>query len=152
MIRRGRTVAALALMGLVTTRGARAETCRDVTGTVTTEQTTTDCASPTGICFRGELTSNGWLRGDTFFVVTSAAPSPDGELVYAGVLTVTLPGGAVVTYDTTGAVDPLTGAFVEEDTARDGSSALRITGTTNGTLSAFRGAVTGVVCGGVTVR
>jgi hypothetical protein len=59
----------------------------------------------------------------------------------------THPSGAVTTFDTTGRVNQLTGEFVEIDRARSPAEAnLTITGTTNATLTAFSGNVTGDLC------
>jgi hypothetical protein len=129
--------------------GARGRECRVVTGTVATEQADGACPSQVGFCFRGALRTNSPLRGETFFVVTSAGPDPSDPtfLLYEGTLTVTHPSGAVTTFDTTGRINQLTGEFEETDRARSPAEAeLTITGTTNATLTAFSGNVTGELC------
>jgi hypothetical protein len=74
------TVAATLALALVlassSPAGARGRECRVIAGTVATKQADGVCPSPVGICFGGALRTNSPLRGETFFVVTSAGPDP----------------------------------------------------------------------------
>lgn len=124
--------------------------CRNVTGTVQTQQTTAGCQSPIGLCFSGTLKTNSFLRGDTFFTATGAQPDPDQPhlLHYQGVLVVTLPSGRTVSLQSNGVLDTSTQTFTETDVASGNPEAdLTMTGTTNATISAFTGKVTGQLCG-----
>jgi hypothetical protein len=123
--------------------------CRSITGTVATQQADGACPSPVGICFSGTLETTSALRGETFFVVSAAAPDPSDPslLHYTGILTVTHPSGSVTTFDTSGSVNQLTGEFLETDRAQSpNDAALTISGTTNATLTAFTGTITGELC------
>jgi hypothetical protein len=139
--------ASLAAVLLMSSAVASAQPCLPIVGDVTTTQDVSGkCPSTLGVCFTGTLSTNGPLRGDTYFVVLSTSPDPldPTKLTYTGQLSVLHPNGTVVVFDTTGVVDLLTGTFVETDRAPNAT--LTITGTTNATLTAFTGTVTGETC------
>lgn len=124
--------------------------CRELKGSVTTEQTTVGCTSPLGLCFAGTLKTNSSLHGATYFVVTQVAAVPGTTLIaFSGVFTVTERSGQVVTFQSTGTADTATDTFVESftGTVAGETVVLTATGTTNAALSAFTGEVTGSICG-----
>jgi hypothetical protein len=142
--------ASLTLLMLAWTAAAHAEpeSCRPITGEVnTTQDLSGTCESVLGICFTGTLRTNSALRGETSFVVYSAAPDPTNStnLIYTGQLSVLHPNGTVTVFETHGVIDMQTGTFVETDRAADAT--LTITGVTDATLTSFTGTVTGETCG-----
>jgi hypothetical protein len=134
---------------LATGAPAQPAVCRSITGTVSTQLDSSDCPSPVGICYAGFLSTQSFLRGETFFVVESLDLSPDGPTRYTGTLFVTLPSGQEIELSSTGELDPATGEFVEQDVADERwlAVSLTLTGSALPGLTGFSGQVSGDLCG-----
>lgn len=125
------------------------EVCRELRGTIETQAVTEGCESPLEVCFAGILRTNSPLRGETYFTLTSLETDPQGQLVYTGELVLFLANGEQVIFESTGVVDPATGAFQETDLGvrDDGSTAsLQFEGFALPGLSGFQGTATGRLC------
>lgn len=123
--------------------------CKALKGEVSTAQTSEGCPSPLGLCFAGTLKTNSWLHGETFFVVTSAAPQPGTSLIaFSGVFTVTRANGRVISLQSSGVADTSALTYVETFSGTvDGRTIdLTSTGTTDAALSTFTGDISGSLC------
>ena len=91
-------VSALAI-GVLASGVARADQCKPIHAMITTS--VTGCLpgeSPIGFCTAGNIDS-GLLAGSTHFGVQSMTPTPSGDILYTGVLTVTTRSGTVTIKD-----------------------------------------------------
>ncbi len=76
--------------------------CKTLTGHLVANQTTTNCTSPTGICFTGTVSGDRTLNGSSSWIELDQAPSagmpanePGTTLSYSGTLTLTTSGGTL---------------------------------------------------------
>ncbi len=135
----------------VQTAEARSKHCREVRGTIVTSATSEGCESPIGLCFEGELKTPGFLRGETFFTATSAAPIHGTTMLsYTGLMTLRLANGRQIELKSQGEVDLATLRFVETQTTDElthGQTTLDLRGTAAPDLSGFTGTVAARICG-----
>ncbi len=129
---------ALILTILLAAGAVRAQqSCQQVSGTVTTTFSTQGCTSPFGLCTTGAVDA-GALSGPSTFTVTSIVQRGP-VMFFSGVFTV---GGTA--FDTTGALNTVTGMYVETFQPVNGGGSLVSTGTATGT--GFTGTLQGAVC------
>jgi len=134
--------------------------CHRARGHYTASQTTSGCASPTGICFSGEITHGGILDSTSMFIELDQAPSagmpltePGTTISYSGTVTLTTSEGSVTMRDL-GVIDGARLAFTEMERPVGGTGAFTnashtfyINGVMNSSLTAFDGEVEGEICG-----
>ena len=155
-------VLAVGVVGSVTAaRTVKAhDGCHRVRGHYTASQTTAGCASPTGICFTGEITHGGMLDSSAMFIELDQAPSagmpltePGTTVSYSGTVTLTTHEGSLTMRDL-GVIDGARVTFTEMERPIGGTGAFVhashpffISGSMNSTLTAFDGELSGELCG-----
>ena len=134
--------------------------CKTLTGHYVANQTTTNCTSPTGICFVGTITGDKVLGGSSSFIELDQAPSagmpltePGTTVSYSGTLTITTNGGTLTVRDL-GVIDGARTVFAEIERTVGGSGSFAnasgnffLAGTMNSTLTSFDGTFSGQLCG-----
>lgn len=131
-----------------------------VRGHYTASQTTSGCASPTGICFSGNITHGGILDSTSMFIELDQAPAagmpatePGTTVSYSGTVILTTSNGSLTMRDL-GVIDGARVAFTEMERPITGTGAFThashtffISGGMNSTLTAFDGELNGELCG-----
>ena len=144
-------VAGLIVPLLAAGLAARADpVCQPVSGAVTTTFTQQDCTSPFGLCTTGEV-GGAPLTGSSTFSVTRLEQR-GVMLFFSGVFTVTTSTGAA-TFDTSGAVNTVTGSYVETFSLVSGTGSFEgasgtLVSTGFETATGFSGTLRGALCGG----
>lgn len=134
--------------------------CATLTGHYVASQTTTNCLSPTGICFTGTVTGDKVLGGSSSWVELDQAPSagmpltePGTTVSFSGTLTLTTSSGTLTVRDL-GVIDGARAVFAEVERTVGGSGSFAnatgnffLAGTMNSTLTTFDGTFSGQLCG-----
>jgi hypothetical protein len=135
------------------------EGCHRVHGRIQSTFTSTNCASPIGLCTEGIITGAGPLDSATTFLALDAAPSAGmsaveraANLSYSGVLTISARRGTLVTHDL-GVLDAATASFTEMERPASGtgifahvSSVFFISGAIVNNGTGFDGELYGELC------
>jgi hypothetical protein len=137
------------------------EGCHRVHGRIQSSFTTTNCASPIGLCTEGMITGDALLDSATTFLALDAAPSAGlpgvesaANLSYSGVLTIKARRGTLITHDL-GVLDAATASFTEIERPASGTgifshvtSVFFISGALVNNGTGFDGELYGELCTG----
>lgn len=145
--------ALIAAFALLSSAGARADSCKPVDAPIVTYYVApTSCASPFGLCTAGTI-ATGPLAGTTSFTVLTLAPGPTPYvMLYTGELVITTRRGTVTVKDS-GVFDAAAGKYFELEQIVSGTGKFAnatgvLTSQGTGDNAGFKGTLTGQVCRG----